>query len=122
MFDKYVKYNTYLIFLGPQKEKLIACLWMFLGWFLHYVPFWGMVRVLYFHHYFSAVIFNSMLTGISVPLHSKNKHKINRIIFTDNICFIGIITIVYKIYTKKRRKKREIYNYILTLVFLVLLS
>uniref|UniRef100_A0A336M336 Protein O-mannosyl-transferase 2 n=1 Tax=Culicoides sonorensis TaxID=179676 RepID=A0A336M336_CULSO len=37
--------------------------WLFIGWLLHYLPFWGMGRVLYFHHYFPALIFNSMLTG-----------------------------------------------------------
>lgn len=37
--------------------------WLFAGWVLHYLPFWAMGRVLYFHHYFPAVIFNSMLTG-----------------------------------------------------------
>ncbi|XP_049959896.1 protein O-mannosyl-transferase 2 isoform X1 [Schistocerca serialis cubense] len=41
-----------------------ACGWLFLGWFLHYVPFWAMGRVLYFHHYFPALLFSSMLTGV----------------------------------------------------------
>lgn len=36
---------------------------LFIGWVLHYLPFWAMGRVLYFHHYFPALIFNSMLTG-----------------------------------------------------------
>lgn len=40
-----------------------AGVWLFTGWVLHYLPFWAMGRVLYFHHYFPAVIFNSMLTG-----------------------------------------------------------
>jgi hypothetical protein len=40
-----------------------ACGWLFLGWALHYVPFWAMGRVLYFHHYFPALLFSSMLTG-----------------------------------------------------------
>lgn len=37
--------------------------WLFLGWCLHYVPFWAMGRVLYFHHYFPALLYSSMLTG-----------------------------------------------------------
>nr|CAD7256108.1 unnamed protein product [Timema shepardi] len=41
-----------------------ACGWLFLGWALHYVPFWAMGRVLYFHHYFPALLFSSMLTGV----------------------------------------------------------
>lgn len=43
--------------------SLRAAVWMFGGWLLHYVPFWAMGRVLYFHHYFPALIFNSMLSG-----------------------------------------------------------
>lgn len=44
-------------------KSLKASAWLFCGWLLHYVPFWAMGRVLYFHHYFPALIFNSMLTG-----------------------------------------------------------
>jgi len=44
-------------------QSLRAAAWLFLGWMLHYLPFWAMGRVLYFHHYFPALIFNSLLTG-----------------------------------------------------------
>lgn len=36
---------------------------LLLGWVLHYAPFFTMGRVLYYHHYFPAMLFNSMLTG-----------------------------------------------------------
>uniref|UniRef100_A0A8C2ZT23 Protein O-mannosyl-transferase 2 n=1 Tax=Cyclopterus lumpus TaxID=8103 RepID=A0A8C2ZT23_CYCLU len=36
---------------------------LLLGWLLHYAPFYTMGRVLYFHHYFPAMLFSSMLTG-----------------------------------------------------------
>ncbi|KAM9788125.1 protein O-mannosyl-transferase 2 [Syngnathus typhle] len=39
---------------------------LFLGWLLHYVPFYTMGRVLYYHHYFPAMLFSSMLTGITL--------------------------------------------------------
>lgn len=37
---------------------------LFLGWLLHYLPFYTMGRILYYHHYFPAMLFSSMLTGI----------------------------------------------------------
>jgi len=36
---------------------------LFLGWLLHYLPFYIMGRILYYHHYFPAMLFSSMLTG-----------------------------------------------------------
>ncbi|VEN44946.1 unnamed protein product [Callosobruchus maculatus] len=48
------------------KRKLVAGGWLFFGWVLHYVPFWAMGRVLYFHHYFPALLFSSMITGIII--------------------------------------------------------
>ncbi|XP_020708098.2 protein O-mannosyl-transferase 2 [Athalia rosae] len=52
--------------LKQRRRMLEAGAWMFIGWMLHYVPFWGMGRVLYFHHYFPALLFSSMLTGITL--------------------------------------------------------
>ncbi|KZC06223.1 Protein O-mannosyl-transferase 2 [Dufourea novaeangliae] len=50
-----------------QRNKIInAGNWLFLGWTLHYAPFWAMSRVLYFHHYFPALLYSSMLTGITL--------------------------------------------------------
>lgn len=53
--------------ISAEKEKLrSAGSWVFIGWLLHYVPFWAMGRVLYFHHYFPALLYSSMLTGITL--------------------------------------------------------
>ena len=46
-----------------QERALSACGWLYIGWLLHYVPFWGMGRILYFHHYFPALLFSSMMSG-----------------------------------------------------------
>ncbi|XP_056624761.1 protein O-mannosyl-transferase 2 [Triplophysa dalaica] len=45
---------------------------LFLGWMLHYLPFYIMGRVLYYHHYFPAMLFSSMLTGITLDVFLKN--------------------------------------------------
>jgi len=52
--------------LALEKRLVHACGWLFIGWLLHYVPFWAMTRILYFHHYFPALIFSSMLSGVVV--------------------------------------------------------
>ncbi|XP_042201433.1 protein O-mannosyl-transferase 2 [Callorhinchus milii] len=36
-----------------------------LAWLLHYLPFYLMGRILYYHHYFPAMLFSSMLTAIT---------------------------------------------------------
>lgn len=58
-------YDDFCSFIHIENKwrSLRAGAWLFVGWILHYLPFWAMGRVLYFHHYFPAVIFNSMLTG-----------------------------------------------------------
>uniref|UniRef100_UPI00398EDA03 protein O-mannosyl-transferase 2 n=1 Tax=Pristiophorus japonicus TaxID=55135 RepID=UPI00398EDA03 len=38
---------------------------LLLGWLLHYLPFYLMGRILYYHHYFPAMLFSSMLTAIT---------------------------------------------------------
>ena len=42
---------------------LPACRWIFIGWATHYLPFYVMGRILYYHHYFPAHLFACMLTG-----------------------------------------------------------
>jgi len=48
----------------PNNQTVTSCIWLFIGWALHYIPFWAMGRVLYFHHYFPAQLYASMLTAI----------------------------------------------------------
>lgn len=62
---------TQKIFTANKWRSMNAGVWLFTGWILHYLPFWAMGRVLYFHHYFPAVIFNSMLTGNENVLFAK---------------------------------------------------
>ncbi|KAI4900392.1 hypothetical protein NFI96_017768, partial [Prochilodus magdalenae] len=45
---------------------------LFLGWMLHYLPFYTMGRILYYHHYFPAMLFSCMLTGITLDTFLQN--------------------------------------------------
>ncbi|XKL64652.1 hypothetical protein PGB90_004738 [Kerria lacca] len=49
-----------------KNTMLKSCTWLFVSWMLHYVPFWAMGRILYFHHYFPALLFNSMLSAVVI--------------------------------------------------------
>lgn len=57
-----------------------------LGWLLHYLPFFMMGRVLYFHHYFPAMLFSSMLTGKLESWKRQGREKgdtlLNRVFFS----------------------------------------
>ncbi|XP_062898819.1 protein O-mannosyl-transferase 2 isoform X6 [Mobula hypostoma] len=65
-----------------------------LGWILHYLPFYLMGRILYYHHYFPAMLFSSMLTAITwhVLLQSSDlflSHQVARRVYTGGvICLI----------------------------------
>lgn len=86
-----------------QREKIMnAGIWLFLGWILHYAPFWTMTRILYFHHYFPALIFNSMLTGVTLDHIAESiliylPNRIGRTIY-HIVAAIFISTVVYSFY------------------------
>ncbi|XP_071042125.1 protein O-mannosyl-transferase 2 isoform X3 [Parasteatoda tepidariorum] len=62
-----------------------ACFWLFLGWALHYIPFFAMSRVLYFHHYFPALLFNSMLSAVVINYIL----KVSPVLLPENIANIA---------------------------------
>ncbi|XP_068249025.1 protein O-mannosyl-transferase 2-like [Palaemon carinicauda] len=48
-----------------RKDRMIfACKWLLLAYLFHYLPFYTMNRILYYHHYFPALQFSSMLTAV----------------------------------------------------------
>ncbi|ORD95598.1 PMT2 [Hepatospora eriocheir] len=59
------------------------------GWFLHYIPFFIVGRVLYLHHYFQAYYFSLFATIILMK-------KLKLIYFA---LYIGLVIIVYILYS-----------------------
>ncbi|ODN04599.1 Protein O-mannosyl-transferase 2, partial [Orchesella cincta] len=51
---------------AARDKTVTVCCWLFVGWALHYLPFYTMGRVLYFHHYFPALLFSSMLSAVII--------------------------------------------------------
>jgi len=48
--------------------ELAGACWLYLGWCLHFLPFFLMGRALYVHHYYPALVFSSCLTGVLIDL------------------------------------------------------
>ena len=60
---KMYKLSLLSLFSARRKRMESASGWLFLGWALHYFPFYAMGRVLYFHHYFPAYLYSAMMAG-----------------------------------------------------------
>ncbi|XP_067894519.1 protein O-mannosyl-transferase 2 isoform X2 [Heterodontus francisci] len=73
-----------------------------LGWLLHYLPFYLMGRILYYHHYFPAMLFSSMLTAITwhVLLQSFDlllSYEAAQRVYTGGMMFL-VLVCVYSFY------------------------
>ena len=76
-----------------KARSLYGGAWLVVGWALHYVPFWMMGRVLYFHHYFPALLYSCMITGVVLDyaLASFNESVVSkRVASTVFHTFIGL--------------------------------
>ncbi len=60
IFRFFFLFSKYLVL---QRRTLNTCKWLFIGFLCHYAPFWPMARILYFHHYFPALLFSNMISG-----------------------------------------------------------
>ncbi|KAK9299727.1 hypothetical protein QLX08_007353 [Tetragonisca angustula] len=86
-----------------QRDKILnAGKWLFIGWILHYAPFWAMSRVLYFHHYFPALLYSSMLSGTTLNYIVENiiilfPNKIGNFIY-HTIVGVVISSTIYSFY------------------------
>ncbi|XP_061751064.1 protein O-mannosyl-transferase 2 isoform X3 [Nerophis ophidion] len=74
----------------------------FLGWLLHYVPFYTMSRVLYYHHYFPAMLFSSMLSGITLDFLLKMADLLFHPPYCERLQRVGkvfiLLVILYSFY------------------------
>uniref|UniRef100_A0AAQ5YGK2 Protein O-mannosyl-transferase 2 n=1 Tax=Amphiprion ocellaris TaxID=80972 RepID=A0AAQ5YGK2_AMPOC len=75
---------------------------LLLGWLLHYAPFYTMGRVLYYHHYFPAMLFSSMLTGITVDILLNSADLILQPPYSDWMQRVGqmvlLLSVLYSFY------------------------
>lgn len=81
---------------------LESSIWLLLGWILHYMPFYFMGRVLYFHHYFPAFIFSCIQTAITYDYLSDLivlKLQINRCNLSQRKKELSCLLISIVIYT-----------------------
>lgn len=109
-----------------RKTVIHAGMWLFIGWLLHYVPFWAMHRVLYYHHYFPALLYNSMLTGI---IFNYIMEKIHRLFpgKTGNTIYHAIYGLTLSVLVYRYDKKETENNfykqyYVRKLIFFVFFS
>ncbi|KAM6961295.1 protein O-mannosyl-transferase 2 [Aplochiton taeniatus] len=70
---------------------------LLLGWFLHYAPFYTMGRILYYHHYFPAMLFNTMLTGITLDTLLQSADLLFRSLCSHWLLRGGQVVLVFSI-------------------------
>ncbi|KAG8448978.1 hypothetical protein GDO86_015881 [Hymenochirus boettgeri] len=73
-----------------------------LGWMLHYFPFYFMGRILYFHHYFPAMLFSSMLSSVTCSVLLKLCSRFlcptaSNFMYMAGVCSLHLI-ILYSFY------------------------
>lgn len=87
-------------FIDPPQEQArrkrmeSACGWLFLGWALHYFPFYSMGRVLYFHHYFPAYLYSAMLAGIVSQYLCKSLALISKLDKWRQVAYHGAVCLL----------------------------
>jgi dolichyl-phosphate-mannose-protein mannosyltransferase len=84
-----------------ETDKLIyAGIYPALGWFLHYIPFFIMGRVLYVHHYFPALWFAILVTGyLSDYFTSRLSKQQRRIVFWTAYALVTSAFIMFAPFT-----------------------
>ncbi|ORX88490.1 glycosyltransferase family 39 protein [Basidiobolus meristosporus CBS 931.73] len=68
---------------------------IFLGWFLHYIPFYIMGRVMYIHHYFPALYFAILMAGLVMDYATRRQpSEVQNLVF-GGAYFIIIAVFLY---------------------------
>ncbi|CAB1429412.1 unnamed protein product [Pleuronectes platessa] len=75
---------------------------LLLGWIIHYAPFFTMDRILFYHHYFPAMLFSSMLTGVTLDVLLQNTDLLLRLPYSHWLKRGGqmlfLFTVLYSFY------------------------
>jgi len=92
-----------IVYVWAKNEWFDYCyrgLITFLGWALHYLPFYIMGRVLYLHHYFPTIYFGIFVIGFMVDhisFYFKKAPMIHNII----VCTVGAIVVLSFLFFSK---------------------
>ncbi|XP_037550439.1 protein O-mannosyl-transferase 2 [Nematolebias whitei] len=70
---------------------------LLLGWLLHYAPFFIMGRVLYYHHYFPAMLFSSMLTGMTLDIFLRSTNLLLHPPYSDWLQKGGLTVLFFSV-------------------------
>ncbi|CAO3631730.1 unnamed protein product [Cunninghamella blakesleeana] len=77
--------------LEEWKSKLHIGKYLFIGWVLHYIPFFIMGRVMYLHHYFPALYFSILLVPLLLEHYTMKCSRIGK--FSIYLVFMTTIVL-----------------------------
>ncbi|KAI9308658.1 Dolichyl-phosphate-mannose-protein mannosyltransferase-domain-containing protein [Cunninghamella echinulata] len=77
------------------KIKVYIGKYLFIGWFLHYIPFFIMGRVMYLHHYFQALYFSILLVSYLFDHFTMNFSKIRRLAIYAIFMMFIVLNFIY---------------------------
>lgn len=75
------------------------------GWSLHYLPFYLMARVLYIHHYYPAVYFSSLMSGVVLDMIIRQilrlvPHQVRPVLLSGVVVTISIgVMIIFSMFS-----------------------
>ncbi|KAJ3188078.1 hypothetical protein HK101_009220 [Irineochytrium annulatum] len=79
---------------GFPTNAFNACIFVFLGWLMHYFPFFLMSRQLFLHHYFPALYFAILMAGALFDIATHRLKEPSRWVLVALISFLVIWTYI----------------------------